>query len=687
MQDIIEMPDGTKVDMTGAPPEAHEALKKKIQGMVPDDSIWGKVKTGATAIARGATDAVASAGDTAGFVLGLTDESPWGKEAPLQALRRKYLPDSKNPGYVESALQGVGGAMVTGPRSLVNYMAGAGGGAGAKFGQEVGGTPGAVVGGIVGGIAGGGAAALASRVRPQSGNMAREAVEGITEADLGKAQVYMNRMKAEGTQIDLSQAVAATTNGETNLTSIRNFLANRSQGNKVQDLLKSQPQQLSTEARLTAESLPGTNYSNLENANNLQQTATERLKQATDSRSARVKADYAKAGDLPPDSANRLGAVLNKFATQPGSTDVLKARAKEMADKLIGGDPKLQQAVANAQAAVAGATNASGRAAAQQQLAAANSALTSAKGAPLKALDVDTWIGELSGPWKGQSLKEAYPKERGQVKGLAGALNREFQTLSPEVRAAEAKFRSITEQEINPLKQGPVGTLNQPHGFDPATQAVVSKFTGMLNTGSDPDAKVSALATTVKELAKINPEAVKSSFKGWISEKIKPVKGEAVGENSLPNDPKMAGRLWSSLFEDPHQWQGVKDVTAGIAKSEGRDPAELVRGLESLKKLTFAMKSRPDKVGGLSPSDFQQLGGNSNMANAVRVFSFLPANRLGEAIERATLSKTLSQFDDILTSPQGAELLIKLGKLPPTSREAQVLLGTFGAGLGNSSTD
>ena len=687
MQDIIEMPDGTRVDMTGAPPEAHEALKKKIQGMVPDESLWGKVKRGGTAIARGAADAVASAGDTAGFVLGLSDESPWGDKAPLQTLRKEYLPDSKNPGYVEAGLQGLGGAMVTGPRSLVNYAAGIGGGTGAKVGQELGGTPGAIVGGLVGGVGAGGVAALASRVRPQSGNMARELKEGFTDAELQTAQKYMNEVKANGSNIDLSQALTATLGRETNLTSMQSFLANRKQGNKVQEILHNQPEQLSRETQLTTRDLPGENWSPTQNANNLQETATARLKQATTDRSNQVRSLYAQAGDLPPEARNRLGTILNQYGTQPGATEVVKARAKEMADKLLGSDPKLAKAVADAQAAVTGATNASGRMAAQQQLAAANSALASAKGAPLKALDVDTWINELRGPWQGQPLKVAYPKEQGQIKGLAGALNREFQTLSPEVKAAEARFKSITDNVVAPLKQGPVGAISQPRGYDPATQAMVSKFDGLLNKGSDPQATLSDLSTVTKELAKVDPEAVKSSLKGWVSGKIKAVQGESVGDNPLPNDPKMAGNLWDSLFKDPHQWQGIRDVTAGIAKSEGKDPKDLIRGLENLKKLTFAMKSRPDKVGGVSPTDFQQLGGSSNLANSVRVLSFLPANRLGEAIERGTLSKTLSQFDEILTSPQGAELLIKLAKLPPTSREAQVLLGTFGAGLGQSPTD
>ena len=96
------------------------------------------------------------------------------------------------------------------------------------------------------------------------------------------------------------------------------------------------------------------------------------------------------------------------------------------------------------------------------------------------------------------------------------------------------------------------------------------------------------------------------------------------------------------------------------------------------------MKNRPDKVGGVAPTDLDEVGGASNIANAMRVFSFLPVNKAAQSVENMALSKTLSQFDTILTSPEGAKMLIALGKVPVMSRQAQVILGTFGGAAGNS---
>lgn len=266
--------------------------------------------------------------------------------------------------------------------------------------------------------------------------------------------------------------------------------------------------------------------------------------------------------------------------------------------------------------------------------------------------------------------------------GVVDSLRNDLGQGFAPIRQANTAYKNFTDSTVNPLKQGPVGLLAQPHGFDPATSAMVSKFEGLMNKGTDPTAKVSDIATAVRELGKRAPTAFEDAFKGWVSRKVQGAIEPGVGNVALSQaNPE---KLYTNLFKDPLQWQGIKDATAGMAKLRGDNPSEVIRGLENLRQLTVAMKNRPAEIGGVSGSDLKQLGGNSNVANAVRVMSFLPVNRLGEAIERATFGKTLSQLDTILTSPEGAKMLIELGKVPVMSRKAQVILGTWGGGMGNT---
>lgn len=713
---IIDLPNGDSIDVPDdAPPQVMQAIRQKVAGIVAQAPAQqeppGKLESFGRDLIGGFGRAAAMAPRAAQMIAGTfghsdttPDKSGTTTNPRTNALARtlgdaadsteqywdEFAGKSTNPKLAQMMARGAGGAMAGGAPTPIAAVAGASAGAGGFVGSKL--APGNPLAQglaeLAGGVLGGGAASLASRARPQSANLAREAMEGMSPAQLEKAAAYQAQAKAAGHDIDLAQALVATNpGGAGNLESIRNMLAGRSQGNEVQRVLRGQPQALTTEAELTSRSLPGYNYSPEQNAANLQETATAAIKKATDSRSAQVKGLYAKAGDLPPAARDELVDLVKGMINKPGASEVLQAKGQEIIRKLSGQDDTLAMAVTSAKERLNTATSASERAAARADLAAANAAVASATTKPLKALDVDTWIGELAGPFKGQPLKVAYPRERGQVKGLAGTLNNRFQELSPEVAAAEREFKRITETTINPLKQGPVGTLTQAGGYDPATAAMVSKFDGMMNNGVDPTARISSVKTAAKELAKVDPDAFESSFKGWVSRKVQDAMEEGTKESPLPSDPAFPAKLYDTMFRSKLRWQGIKDATAQMAEIRGEKPEEVIRGLEALKTLTVAMKSNPGKAGGISPTDLKRLGGSSAIANTVRVASFLPANRLGEGIERTILGNTLEQFDRILTQPDGHKMLIELGKVPVMSRQAQVILGTFGSMHSDSPTD
>lgn len=594
---------------------------------------------------------------------------------------------SNSGGWWKAFTRGVGGAAAAPVGGLPGLVAGGTGGLGVEAAERA--APGnplaAIAGGVIGGVVGGGVAALAQQARPQSANLAREVLDGVSPEQLKAAAAYQAAVRAQGHDIDLSQALVATSEtGGGTLTSIRNTLAGSTQGDKTQAVLNSQSGSLTRDAELAVHTLPGVNRGPAQNAANVQETATGVLKQATDARSAAVRSLYAKAGNLPPEARGELTDLVKEMISRPGTTEVLQARGQEIIKRLSGQDDKLAAAVAAAREKVTAATSPSTKAAARAELGAANAAVANATTKPLRALDVDTWINELRGPWQGQPLKVAYPKEQGQIKGLAGALNERFQALSPEVKRAEQVFKQITEQSVNPLKQGPIGSLSQARGYDPATAAMVSRFDGLLNKGSDVGAKTSDIATAAKELAKVNPDAFESAFKGWLSKKVRGALSTSTAELPLAADRGTPSRIYDTLFKDPLQWQGIKDATAQMAKIRGEKPEDMIRGLENLHSLARAMKSTPESISGMSAVDLKRIGGGSATANLVRLASFLPMNRLGEGIERTVLGNTLSKFDDILTSPEGAKMLIDLGKVPVMSRKAQVILGTFAGSYANS---
>lgn len=705
---LINLPDGSQLDIPDdASPEQLTAVRAKLQGMKQQkpagflESLGRDVATGfgnaASGIARGAQMAAgaflppdvkaeqsgpptnAQSNPLARMIGGAADSADnyW----------KEVAGKSTNNPYVKAGAQGVGGVLAGGQVTPTTVASGVTGSLAGEAATQMDPKNPLAIGTaqVLGSLVGGTGAALATRLRPQTASVAREAMEGISEAEMKAAQAYQAQMSAKGTDLDLAQAVKAVTGRETNLTSIRNYVAGRSQGNATQEMLRNQPGQIGREGQLVVENLPGQNWSPTQNANNLQQTATERLKQEMAARKAAVDSLYEKAGALPEGASDELIALIRRDMAKPGMTTLAKERANTMIRQLSGEDTGAAKAVEAARKELDAATSVTGRIAAREKLAAANEAFSAAAGAPLQAKDVSTWIGELRGPYQGgMSLKQTHPKEQGQLKGLAGQINEVLADMSPEIRQANATFKNFTETRINPLKQSPIGTVNQASGYNPETQAMVTKFDGLMNSGTDPNAKVSDIRTLVKEMGKVDPAAVESSFKGWVSRKFASAMDSPIEAGAASANPDIAKRTYDAFFKPAAQWQGVVDAIAEMAKLRGQRPEEVIRGLENYKKLVFAASSQPPVKGGISAADIQAQGGNSQLANAVRVFSFLPFNRAGEAIERAALGKTLREFDEILTSPQGADMLIKLGKVPVMSQKAQVILGTWGGAMSNS---
>lgn len=810
---LVTMPDGQLVDM---PDVLSAEQKAALQAKANSGGVWDTVKESVKDLARGAMKGLGSLAEGAANT-GITNSAvdllglpkPKGMDAaPVQAAVEHVLPTPPGDSYRRAGLEGLGGALATGPASAVTAAAGLTGGLAGEFGKRQAGLPGQIVGNLVGGVAGGGAAALATRVRPQSAAVAREALEGFTEAEFRDAQALMNKLTSQGTPVDLSQALYATTGRTGNITSIRDSLANRSQGNKVQDMLHQQPATLQREGQMTAAGLPGRDIPPLQAANNIQETATgvinqaktarttlweDTVKQATNALRASEGVKVGQAQDFAKQTGLSLGEARGKVAellkqlqtsqgsdaaavkvanqklaesqdlierlssfalprgttaTNAGSFSTTPARGQSIInDSITRGvqagslknslpppvalAPSLQtlsaeKALTAAQQAEQAALSANSQArggvksALEQQAATSRIPQQTLEGMDARLQDLikshapasheaqqlsslrqalQTPEGPLTDPAKinkilsqfTDSLASPNLKMSGVSSGVTKYLGNVVTDIREQlgqgfdpIRKANDAFRQNTKEVIEPLRQGPIGLLAQPHGYDPAVQASMTKFDGLMRAGTESGAKVSEIRTAIKELAKVDNTAAEDAFKGWVRRSIDKATDTPVTPGAPSTNADMAQRVYENLFKDKNRWQGVKDAVAGISEARGQNPADVIKGLENYRQLTLAATSRPAKMEGLSASDLSSLGGNSALANAVRIFSFLPANQVGKAIEKSTLGKTFSEFDSILTSRDGADRLIKLGKVPVMSNAAQIMFATLGAGLGNA---
>lgn len=596
--------------------------------------------------------------------------------------------------YIAAGAQGAGGALTGGsvvaaPVRTIGggIVAGLSGEAGAQaVGEQSSAAPFMrILASLLGGGIFGAGAHMVQRTRPQSANLAKEAVEGITQKHFTEAQSLMQNARAKGVDMTLDQALVAVGVPASNLTTIKNALAKSRSGNEVQATLNRQSGQLENLADTEVAKIPGPNtWTTGDSANAVQDTATKLLENAKRARTQAVRDDYAKAGALPPEARGILLNVIDKVSNKPGSTDALKAVAADLKKKLAGQDA--EAAIEAAKKAVLEAAPGKGRAQATVALQKALREAESAVEKPLHALDVDVAISDAMGAYKGTPTYLANPQATGQVKGLGKALNAEFKALSPEVRAAEAKFERLSNEIVNPLKKSVIGRLATPRGALADREAGTAALQRIFDKGSDSQTSLNEITELGVKLGRVDKEAFPAAFKTYLRDKLGAViessPGKTVADSSTGGEN--ASRVYNALFRSRAQLNGLGNATEVVARSYGKDPKAARAGLENLAQIIKGLTNRPDRVGGISDEEIRILSGSSATANAVRLYGFLPLEKAARGMESRDIERTFKEFDRILTTPEGADLLQKLAKVPVMSSKAITLLSTFGATVGSA---
>lgn len=700
---VVKMPDGQLVDMPDNPTPEQLA---KLQAVQQSGGFMHKAGLVGSALARGAAALPALAVDMFApqGAAGAEMASAAAGRAPdpkMQEIIRGKLPmgatsavtkagaqpQGKGEEYANAILQGIGGLATPGmglgsaaAAPIRSTIAAGAGGAGAKLGEDL--FPGNPLASLAGGVAAGGLAAGAANwaggVRPQVKRIAQEAGEGLTPGQLDQAKAMQGVAKGQGIDVDLVQALDMAGQPTGNLETVRNILAQHSAGNKVQKTLRDQPAQYG--GSLLSLDLPGRVLPDTVAANRVQEAATSAVDMAKKSRSVQVRPFYEKAGELTDANKQDLLTILDLARSQHGMTDDVKAAVATLRGKLEGSSDSLTQSVRAAQEAIAGAKSASAKGEARQALANANRALENSKLKKLHALDVDTFISELVGPFRGTPLTPADPKAAGQIKRLGKDLNAYLQNASPEIKAGEALYSKLSKEVVDPLKQSAVGAMATKRGYMADTQASTAKIETFFSRGSNPEATgTSDILTLSRELNKVDKEAFPNAAKTFISDRLaKAFDPEIKGVSGTSSDA--AKRVWDSLFSNKRQMQGMRDMAAGMADAHGLPRKDVVDGLETFALITKGLKNRPRQVGGLDPIEVKQLGGGNRVSNVARIWGFLPFERVARKIEDKQLASTFAKFDELLTTPDGAALLAKLGKRSVMDEEALVMLAGFRSG-------
>lgn len=264
-----------------------------------------------------------------------------------------------------------------------------------------------------------------------------------------------------------------------------------------------------------------------------------------------------------------------------------------------------------------------------------------------------------------------------QVQELRENFGKSFSPL----RNANTAFARYTSEVVDPLKQGQIGGLATKRGYSADTQAPLAKMNALFSAGRDPAARHSPLLDTARKLNKQDPTAFADAAKTYYSGKISEAFDAGIGAGGRATNKDAGQKLYNSLFADSKQYAGMRDVVTATAESAGRKPAEALRGLENFAKIVRATRSQPDAIGGMTRQQIMEMAEKHYGANAIRIFGFLPFERMARNMESATMSKTFRELDKLITTPEGVDILIKLSQTPVMDKRALALAATAGGML------
>lgn len=663
----VRMPDGTIVNMPDNPSAQDLEAFRKLTAAPAKETPWyqGAVDTaknigtglykGLAGLPAAAADVFASQPDAADAI----SQAAGAKPRPLSkdtgvvsaALEAApgYKPKTTAEKYVQAGARGVGGAAsmpIGGAGTMLASGLGSGLGSEAAaqmFGEGV--AP-RMLGGLAGGFAGG----IAANLRTNKGALAREALEGVSPGELAKAQANMREAQTAGIPVNLAQAMERPSN----IDKVAEALANSRYGTKVQAQLRNQPTQANMGLETELAGLPGTVRTPQVAANNIQNTATAVIDKARQARTAAWEQKRA-ATEAATFGAGKVPAVTPRAVEDVAYKLALEAEARP------------NTAVA-------------------EQLVTLRSKLFDVDGNPL------TDPKQLNEVLKEAATKLKSPDlatkgiDAGQSKFLSNTINEIREDLGPAfkpIREANLTYKQITDEVINPLKKSVVGRMAGRRGEVPDAEAVRGKINQLFEQGTTPGAKSSDILRLEKELRSVKSgeagaaldgsAAFQDAAKSWIGEKI----SQAIQPVGGRLNEDVAKKLVQTFAGNENKSQGFRDVMVGLARSKGLPDNALYPGMEKFIKILGMASRRPAGQAGAGASELEQIAGRSAFGSVGRFSAITPLRQPILKWMEFLQADAYKAMDNLLTSPEGVDMLKKLGSGGGIDPKAQTAISTY----------
>lgn len=604
-----------------------------------------------SAILRGAAS-VAGAAAAAGAA---TDPMRYGSPAaPMEEVSRLGLkPQTSGEKYASSAIEGLTGAAM-GPGALAaplrTLATGATIGTGAEAGAQLIDNP---AGGVAGGLLAAALLGVPSMLKVPKEQMAQEIVADNSVESLRKAQALQKDIADQGLgSINMAQAMSEPSG---KLESLINALANSRHGKKTQAQLNAQPMAASIAADDILAGIPGDVRSPQVVANNVQDAATKV------GEAKQKKAGQAYTQAMPEDTSVPLESVKGMVKELEAYKKTLSPTFADIVDDAIS-HLKTKKPEADTTPQILGAGG--------QPL-----------NPPKEAVPYLTNAVDIKNELK--SALDSYGARKLNTKGLDAHQGKIAQTIrqivskvtKPILGDADQAFADVMENEVNTFKKSVTGRLAGKTGADDTVEASVAKLESIFNKGIDPLSKNSEILELQRDLSKVSNgnEAFQDAVKTWMSSKISKATEAEYGQTA----PTAAKNL-TTLFGDPTKpslaSRRTQDLLVAIARSKGEKDDALLKGVKHAQLLFSRAAKRPGSVGDVD-AELLRLA-NADTARGAGTDA-MRWNLLARKWSEWKRKDALEFFDSVVTTPEGFDMIIKLGKENALSPKAVQLLSSY----------
>jgi Tfp pilus assembly protein PilV len=250
---------------------------------------------------------------------------------------------------------------------------------------------------------------------------------------------------------------------------------------------------------------------------------------------------------------------------------------------------------------------------------------------------------------------------------------------APGLTSANKAYEDYISQVVEPMKDSVIGRLAGRKGSVDGVEAATTKLFKVFNKGTLPGSNVSEILTLERTFRQAGrPEEYQNAVKTWMVDKLDSVIRSSK-DNRAPDN--MASQL-KVLFGNPREatstTKGLEDMLVGLARSQGvEDQAAYLKGFRQFMEYTTEAARRPSSVTGMSAADVTETAGQAATNRLGRFSVMTPIRQPALAWSSLLQNDALKTLDELLTSSQGVETLIKLGKSQPYSQAAITAMATF----------